>query len=176
MKNLVIINGTMGVGKTTISQCLKKILPNAVFLDGDWCWDSDPFIVNERTKTMVMENIAFLLNQFLSCSDYENVICCWVIPDQVIMDDLLSRLNIQNANVYKFSLMADEATLRAHLEGDIQCGVRELDVIERSLAYQERYLLQQTIKINVNQKQPSEIVKEIQQFIGGEKNVSSDCQ
>lgn len=36
MKNLYIIGGTMGVGKTAVSQQLKSDLPNSVFLDGDW--------------------------------------------------------------------------------------------------------------------------------------------
>ena len=42
---------SMGVGKTTISQLLKKQLNNSVFLDGDWCWDSHPFQVTDETKT-----------------------------------------------------------------------------------------------------------------------------
>lgn len=44
----------MGVGKTAVCQRLKEALPAAVFLDGDWCWDADPFQVNEETKDMVM--------------------------------------------------------------------------------------------------------------------------
>lgn len=64
MKQLYIIGGTMGVGKTTICQKLKKELSNCVFLDGDWCWDANPFLVNEETKKMVMQNICFMLNQF----------------------------------------------------------------------------------------------------------------
>ena len=40
MKTLYLIGGTMGVGKTAVSQQLKKDLPNSVFLDGDWCWDA----------------------------------------------------------------------------------------------------------------------------------------
>jgi len=32
MKNLIFINGTMGVGKTATSRELQKILPNCVFL------------------------------------------------------------------------------------------------------------------------------------------------
>ena len=32
MKTIYLIGGTMGVGKTTVSQQLKKELPNSVFL------------------------------------------------------------------------------------------------------------------------------------------------
>ena len=59
MKNVYLVGGTMGVGKTTICQQLKRKLPNSVFLDGDWCWDADPFWVTEETKKMVLENICF---------------------------------------------------------------------------------------------------------------------
>ena len=57
MKNLYIIGGTMGVGKTTVSQIMKMKLCNSVFLDGDWCWDSNPFRVTEETKEMVIQYI-----------------------------------------------------------------------------------------------------------------------
>lgn len=50
MKKIYLIGGAMGVGKTTVAQILKTKLSNSVFLDGDWCWDSDPFQVTEETK------------------------------------------------------------------------------------------------------------------------------
>ncbi len=66
MKRLLLIGGTMGVGKTAASQELKRLLPRAVFLDGDWCWDADPFVVTDETKAMVLDNIAYLFKQFLA--------------------------------------------------------------------------------------------------------------
>jgi hypothetical protein len=44
-KNLIFINGTMGVGKTAVCRELQTKLSYCAFLDGDWCWDSSPFIV-----------------------------------------------------------------------------------------------------------------------------------
>ena len=52
MKTIYLIGGTMGVGKTTVSQQLKKELPNSVFLDGDWCWDADPFQVTASSSML----------------------------------------------------------------------------------------------------------------------------
>ena len=60
MKTLYMIGGTMGVGKTTVCQQLKQDLPNSVFLDGDWCWDANPFQVTDETKAMVTNNICYL--------------------------------------------------------------------------------------------------------------------
>ena len=82
MKKLYMIGGTMGVGKTAVCQHLKKQLNHCVFLDGDWCWDMHPFEVNEETKQMVLANIKFLLNSFIQCSVYENIIFCWVMHEQ----------------------------------------------------------------------------------------------
>ena len=62
MKKLYLIGGTMGVGKTTTCQILKRKLDKSVFIDGDWCWDMHPFMVNEETKMLVLENICMLLN------------------------------------------------------------------------------------------------------------------
>ena len=79
MKKLILIGGTMGVGKTATSSLLKQKLNQSVFLDGDWCWDMHPFVVNRETKAMVMNNIVYQLNQFISCSEIENIIFCWVM-------------------------------------------------------------------------------------------------
>lgn len=72
MKNIILLGGTMGIGKSTVSQLLKKDLSNSVFLDGDWCWDMDPFQVTDKTKKMVIDNICFLLNNFINCSAYNH--------------------------------------------------------------------------------------------------------
>ena len=97
MKNLIIVGGTAGVGKTTTCRELQKILPRNVFLDGDWCWDMRPFLVTGETKKMVESNIAHLLNNFLDCSEFENVIFCWVLHQQKILDDLIARKTIATA-------------------------------------------------------------------------------
>ena len=47
----------MGVGKTTTCEELSKKLQNSVWLDGDWCWMINPFVVNEENKRMVINNI-----------------------------------------------------------------------------------------------------------------------
>ena len=134
MKTLYLIGGTMGVGKTAISQQLKKDLPNSVFLDGDWCWDADPFQVTEETKEMVMQNICCLLNNFLHCTAYENVIFCWVMHKQSIIDRITAALDTSRCRLVKISLLADEPTLRQRLAADIAQGIRNVDVIDRSVA------------------------------------------
>ena len=151
----------MGVGKTTICQDLKKKLDNAIFLDGDWCWDADPFIVTEETKTMVIENITFLLNQFLASSVYENIIFCWVMHDQAIIDDILSRLDLSDTEVKTISLIARQDELKNRLEKDIEAGLRTADIIEKSMDRLPLYEKLTTIKIDTSDKDISEVANEI---------------
>ncbi|MFR6277747.1 MAG: AAA family ATPase [Acutalibacter sp.] len=106
MKRLYLIGGPMGVGKTTVCQELKRLTAPSVFLDGDWCWDMEPFQVTAETKAMVQENIAFLLGQFLRCSAYETVIFCWVMHQREIIQELLASLPLEGVEVRAVSLLA----------------------------------------------------------------------
>ena len=164
MKTVYMIGGTMGVGKTTVSQLLKHDLPNSVFLDGDWCWDASPFQVTDETKAMVMNNICYLLNNFLKCSAYENIIFCWVMHEQSIIDFILKKLDVQNCDVKCVSLVADEKTLCERLSKDVERGIRSEDVIERSIARIPMYQALNTIKIDTNAKTASVIANEIKQL------------
>ena len=89
MKRLYVIGGPMGVGKTAACRQLQQLLDRSVFLDGDWCWDAHPFQATEETREMVLENISFLLDNFLRCSAYDHVIFCWVLHRREIWADLL---------------------------------------------------------------------------------------
>ena len=161
MKQLYIIGGTMGVGKSTVSQVMKERLPNSVFLDGDWCWDADPFQVTEETKKMVLENICFLLNQFIHCSAYQNIIFCWVLHEQEIIDNILANIDKKDCLVKTISLICDEEELKVRLLKDVEAGKRQIDVVERSIARIPYYSALNTIKINTNGKKPRDIAEEI---------------
>lgn len=161
IKTLYLIGGTMGVGKTTVCQRLKMDLPNSVFLDGDWCWDANPFQVTDETKTMVLDNICYVLNSFLRCSAYEHVILGWVMHEQSIIDHIIGNLNMENCAVRSISLVANEACLRERLLKDVAQGRRTADVIERSISRLPLYLQLNTIKIDTSNKSVQHIVDEI---------------
>lgn len=161
MKTLYLVSGTMGVGKTTACQELKKLLPHSVFLDGDWCWDADPFVVTEETMAMVRQNICFLLNQFLRCSVYENVIFCWVMHQQEIIDSLLAEIDRSRCAVRVISLVCTEDTLRQRLGGDVAAGRRTADVIERSVARLPLYSALHTLRVPTDGKSPREVAESL---------------
>lgn len=161
MKNIYLIGGTMGVGKTTTCQILKKKLPNCVFLDGDWCWDMHPFQVTPETKKMVMENICFLLNQFIRCSAYENIIFCWVMHEQAIIDEILSGLETTDCLVHTISLICDEDEVRKRLQKDVDAGIRLADVVPRSIERIGLYEKLDTEKIDITNITPEQAAEKI---------------
>jgi len=157
MKKIFLIGGTMGIGKTAVGQLLKRKLSNAVFLDGDWCWDADPFHVNEETKKMVQDNIYYMLNNFIHCSAYENVIFCWVMHEQKIIDDLLANIDAADCEVIVVSLICTPEALRKRINIDIEIGIRSQDVLERSIKRIPLYKELKTTKIDVSTITPEEV-------------------
>jgi len=155
------VGGTMGVGKTTVCQKLKEMLPNSVFLDGDWCWDASPFVVTLETKEMVMDNICHILGNFLRSSQYQNIVFCWVMHQQSIIDEILHNLDTEECRVICISLTAEEKTLRQRLAADIEKEIRRADIIERSLERMPLYSELSTIKIATDRKTPYMIAEEI---------------
>ena len=119
MKKLYLIGGTMGIGKTTTCQILKRKLDKSVFIDGDWCWDMHPFMVNEETKKLVLENICMLLNNDLKCSVFDHIIFCWVMHEQSIIDVLLSHLDLKDVKVISISLVCQKEALEKRIQKDI---------------------------------------------------------
>ena len=160
MRKFYLIGGPMGVGKTTVCQILKRKLDRCVFLDGDWCWDMDPFIVNAQTKALVLDNICDILNRFLTCSVFENVVFCWVLHQQDILDTLLARIDSRGWKVVCISLTASPQTLTERLERDIAAGRRQADVIPRSLARLPLYARLNTIKIDTSHRTAKETAAE----------------
>ena len=151
-KKCILISGTMGVGKTSVCKELMKLLPQSVFLDGDWCWYSHPFTVTDATKKVVMENIGFMLQNFLRCPDYQNILFCWVMDHQEIIDEVLERISpaLEDTSVYSISLITSEQALTKHLQKDIDSGLRSPDVLQRSLQRLPLYQQLSTQKLDIS--------------------------
>lgn len=138
MKNLIIINGAPGVGKTTVGKLLFQSLPRSIFLDGDDVWQINPFVVNDETKTMVQANIVYCLKTFLQ-SSYENIIFVWVLHQQSIIDDIIRHLSGLEFKLSIFTLIVDETTLINRLNSDKNSHRRPEIALDR---------LKQSLKLN----------------------------
>lgn len=147
MKTLIFVNGPMGVGKSAVCRELLKLLTPGVYLDGDWCWNMNPFRVTDETRAMVLDNITGTLSRFLACPELDYVIFGWVMHQPEIARDILARLELENARLHQFTLLCSEQTLCRRIEADIWAGLRGGDALARSLEYLSAYGRQNTVKI-----------------------------
>jgi broad-specificity NMP kinase len=161
MKKLIIINGTMGIGKTTVCKKLYKRLNNSVWLDGDWCWMMNPFKVTEENKRMVEDNITYILNKFLSNSSFEYIIFNWVIHNEDIFNMIIDRLQQHQFKLYKISLICTKEELEKRMLKD----GREDKNIKMSLDRLELYQHMNTIKIDTTGRTVEETVNEIVKIV-----------
>lgn len=161
MKKLIIINGTMGVGKTATCKLLNKKLPNSVWLDGDWCWMMSPFIPNEENRIMVEDNITHLLRNFLTNSSFEYVIFNWVIHLEEIFEIILGKLSDLELEVSKITLMCSEESLKSRILKDVEDNLRDEGCLDRSLARLPLYKNMDTVKIDTTDISVNETVNKI---------------
>ena len=161
MKRLIVVRGPMGAGKTTLCQVLLPYLQPAFWLDGDWCWKMEPCTADEAMREMVMENIAFLLRNFLQNSSLQYVLFGWVIHQREILDKLLDRLTGLSFDCQVFTLVCTPEALQARLQRDVEQGVRAADVIPRSLQRLPLYGQMKTSKVDVSQISAREAAEEI---------------
>jgi len=161
MKTLYFISGPMGVGKTAVSRELLRMLPRCAFLDGDWCWTMQPFIITDETKAMVTDNIAHILGSFLRCSEFDNVVFCWVMHQQEIIDGLLACLPMDGVCFVNISLTCTQETLASRIEQDVIAGLRDKSAIQRSLSYLPLYGSVDSIKLDTTELSPAEAAEQI---------------
>lgn len=145
MKHVYLIGGPMGIGKSTICNQLNQDLDHSVFLDGDWCWNMDPFIVNQDTKNMVLDNITHCLNNFIHTPGIENIIFCCVMHKQDIIDQIIQKLDTEGVDIHLISLICEKEELIKRMLIDR----RDNQTIRKSLQYLELYKDLETQKIDV---------------------------
>ncbi|WP_432667674.1 AAA family ATPase [Wukongibacter baidiensis] len=151
----------MGIGKSSTCKELNKRVDRSVWLDGDWCWMMNPWIVNEENKKMVEDNIVFLLKNFLANSNFEYVIFNWVIHREEIFKRILDRLENYKFQLYKITLSCSEKALIKRMKDDN----RSSEAIEVSLQRLKAYEIMETIKIDTTNRTIQETVDKIIEIV-----------
>lgn len=133
---------------------------------GDWCWNMKPFKVTDETKSMVMDNITFMLNNFMKCSEFDYIIFCWVIHHESIFEEIITKLDMNEYELYKVTLICNEEALIQRLKIDVKNGVRNIDIIDKSVDRIELYNDMNTKKVDVSQISAHEAALKVIDIIG----------
>lgn len=160
MKTLLMVNGPPGAGKTSMCRILNKSI-NSVWLDGDWCWMMNPFIVNAENKKMVEDNIIHLLRNFLTNSSMETVIFSWVIPRDSIHNQIVERLKDLDFRLLKITLLCNAEALQQRMEKQ----GRPREKIENSVASLGQYWNMNTRKIDTTHLDKAYVSKRIEAML-----------
>ncbi len=94
MKQLIVIIGPNGVGKTTTAKEIVGQYENVAYVDSDWCRVMNPFVFTESTKETIAENIYCLLRNYLSCGDVNRVVFthAWHGERKAIFEKVMEKL------------------------------------------------------------------------------------
>lgn len=164
-KVLIIVNGTMGVGKSATCEELYKALQNSVYLEGDWCWTMNPFVVNPESRTMVEDNIAYLLRNFLAYPSFQYVIFGWVLHLEEIYERIMKRLNGFEFDLIRVTLISSEESLRRRFLKDVSAKLREQSSLEESVLRLGLYETMNTVKVDTTDISALEAAQRIMSII-----------
>src|SRR5512142_2744137 len=153
----------MGVGKTTVCRELHLQLDRVVWLDGDWCWQMNPWVFHEENRRMVIDNITHLLRNFLRISSFDQVLFSWVLHLPEILEDVLGRLGGLDYDLVKVSLVCSERCLEARM---LRAG-RAPAAIAASLQRLALCRAMDTIKVDTTDLTIAQVVEQVRAIIAG---------
>jgi len=130
---VIIINGPMGVGKTTVGKTIADHHPGTAFIDGDWCMDIHPFVGNPETRAMAADNILHMIGNYQKCSVCSMVVLVWLMDDPQVIQKLMDGLSALQAEVKTVTLICDRENLIKRWEHDQACKWRTVEWLHVSL-------------------------------------------
>ena len=130
---VIIINGPMGVGKTTVGKHIADQNPGTAFIDGDWCMDIHPFIGNQETKVMAVDNILHMIGNYQKCSVCSMVVLVWLMDDPWVIQRISEGLAALRAEMKYVTLVCDRENLIKRWNNDQSCEWRTDEWLRISL-------------------------------------------
>lgn len=137
---IIIINGPMGVGKTTIGKYIANRNPKTAFIDGDWCMDLHPFVGNRETKSMAVNNILHMVDNYSKCTECKMIVLVWLMDDDWVYESIIDGIKNIGLDINSVTLICSKEKLIERWKNDTACEWRTdewLDASIKSLSYFE---------------------------------------
>ena len=130
---VIILNGPMGVGKTTVGKYIADHHPGTAFIDGDWCLDIHPFVGNQETKAMAVDNILHMIGNYQKCSVCSMVVLVWLMDEPWVIQKITQGLSAMQAEVKNMTLVCSRESLIRRWKDDHNCEWRTDEWLNVSL-------------------------------------------
>ena len=138
MKRFYLITGPMGVGKTTVGKRLCDKLKRTAFIDGDWCLAIHPFVGNKETKNMAIDNIIYLVKNYIKCSECDSIVLSWIMSDNTI-NKIINEISNCDLRIFSITLICTESALRKRWDNDLITEWRNEEELKNSLLSLDDY-------------------------------------
>jgi chloramphenicol 3-O-phosphotransferase len=140
---IIIINGSLGVGKTSVGEHLQRKFVRAVHLDGDAIGDVHPFDIYDESRIDQLYQALRLLVGYYQDNGYTSFVINYVFESPASLENLLARLRPLDPFIHTYWLTctAQEQARRirqrgrGELDWELQRFV-ELQQIQRKAAQQ----------------------------------------
>ena len=130
---VIILSGPMGVGKTTVGKYIADHHPGTAFIDGDWCLDIHPFVGNQETKAMAVDNILHMIGKYQKCSVCNMVVLVWLMDEPWVIQKITQGLSAMQAEVKNMTLVCSRESLIRRWKDDHNCEWRTDEWLNVSL-------------------------------------------
>lgn len=101
---IIIINGSIGVGKTSVSWALNQQVDQSVMLDGDFIGAVNPFEIYDKKRTAYLYRTFAHLIHFHLQNGYRDFIINYVFEQEEELQALLDTLAALGQNIHSFWL------------------------------------------------------------------------
>ena len=166
----------MAVGKTSAATGFVNSVRRSVMLDGDWCWEQGcDWHFGDADRRMVMDNICYLLRNFLQNDNFENIVFSWVLHKREIYLEILKNLADLEFDFFNISLVCDNQTLYSRLLERNESMRKEYgftgntdisQIFQRAIERMSHYSSLDTIKLDVSGYSKMEVLKKILEITG----------
>lgn len=105
---IIIINGSVGVGKTTVSWKINRLLYHSVMLDGDYIGAVNPFDLHSNERLIHLYKTIACLVKFHLQNDFKHFIINYVFENEEQLNLLKAELERFDETIYCCLLYCEE--------------------------------------------------------------------
>ena len=121
---VIILNGPMGVGKTTVGKYIAETQPGTAFIDGDWCLDLHPFVGNREMKTIAIDNILHMIGNYSKCLLCKQIVLVWLMDDAWVLEEIRNGIAALGLELVERTLICSQEQLIRQWKADTNCEWR----------------------------------------------------